>query len=76
MKKILILLSCLFSFVLAAGEYSVFLTPDATPAEENAAQELVKGLRRIFGAAPASDKFVISRKDPGMCLFWVGQSPE
>lgn len=76
MNKILLFLSCLFSFCLAAAEYSVFLAPDATPAEENAAQELVNGLRRIFGSAPASNTFAISRKDPGKCLFWVGQSGE
>ena len=57
-------------FTLSGAVPEIYLAPGAPPAEENAAMELQKGLKRIFGfSAP------ISRKDPDRCTFFVGQSP-
>ena len=74
MKKLLLALFLLAGAFLAGADRLVFLAPGATVAEENAARELVNGLHRIFAPLRSSYMFAISRKDPGKCLFWVGQS--
>ena len=71
MKKFLTSALLVFIFTLSGAVPGIYLDPGATPAEENAAQELQKGLKRLFGlTAP------ISRKDPEHCTFFVGQSAE
>ena len=74
MKKLLLALFLLAGAFLAGTDHLVFLAPDATAAEENAARELADGLHRIFAPLRSSSMFAISRKEPEKCLFWVGQS--
>lgn len=73
MKKLLLFFLCAcVTFTFAASpQVSIYLAPDATPAEQNAAQELKAGLKKIFALnAP------ILRKSPEKALFWVGHSQE
>ena len=71
MKKFFVSALLAFFFTLSGAVPGIYLAPGATPAEENAAQELQKGLKRLFGLNSP-----ISRKDPERCTFFVGQSPE
>ena len=74
MKRTLFALFLLAGAFLAGADHFVFLAPDATAAEENAARELVNGLHRIFAPFRSSYMFAVSRKEPEKCLFQVGQS--
>ena len=70
MKKFLLSALLAAFFTLSGAVPGIYLAPGAPLPEENAAMELQKGLKRIFGfSAP------IFRKDRGSCTFFVGQSP-
>ena len=70
MKKFLLSAFLAAFFTLSGAVPGIYLAPGAPLPEENAAMELQKGLKRIFGfSAP------IFRKDLGRCTFFVGQSP-
>jgi len=71
MKKFFVSALLAVFFTLSGAAPGIYLAPGATPAEENAAQELQKGLKRLFGLEAS-----ISRNDPERCTFFVGQSPE
>lgn len=72
MIKLLLSMFLLLGLILPSlGGVSIYLAPDATVPEKNAAQELKKGLNKIFGI-----KVDILRENSEKCTFWVGQSKE
>ena len=72
MKKIILLLLCLAALAVSAAEnIFIYLAPDAILPEKTAAEELKKGLQKIFGINAQ-----LLQQSPEKCTFWVGQSKE